>query len=141
MLGIYPTSLWMLSLMLPETYIHTDQIGQAHQYIVRAISKYQEQNIPYGKAICHFAMGLIHAVHESFDEALSEFEQALDLYRNLDHPWDTANVLYEMGGVHKLLGDREQARKKFEEALVIFTDLKAQPSMDKINKALELLAS
>jgi len=139
--GISSTALWMLSSMLPKVYIYAGQIEEAQQQISQSKTNYQDQNIPYGIAICHFATGLIYTINESYTDALLEFEQAHNLYRKLDHPWDIANVLYEMGGVHKLLGDREQARKTFEEALAIFTHLKAQPSMDKINQALELFAS
>ncbi|HSG26762.1 MAG TPA: hypothetical protein VLA32_11655, partial [Anaerolineales bacterium] len=142
--GRSPTALWMESSMLPLTYIYAGQIKQAQQHIAQSLTIYQDQNIPYGIAICHFAAGLMHALHKLYDEALSEFEQAIAIYRTINHPWDIANTLYEMGSVHVKQYDnvdREKGREVFEGALKIFTELKAQPSIDKINKALELLAS
>jgi len=142
LISITPASMWVLSSWLPETYIRAGKIEAARQYIAEALPKYQEQNIPYFTAICHFALGLANAAQNLDDKALRKFEYALSIYRDINHPWDIANTLYEMGITHvnrNKEGDMKEARQKFEEASEIFTELEAQPSIDKVNAALDLL--
>lgn len=140
--GITSTSLWMLSSMIPETFIRADQIEEARHFIAEAMPVYQDQKIPYGIALCHFALGLANLMQDKPDEVLAEFGQALGLYRTLNHPWDIASTLYQMGAAHAMsghAGDQEKAHQEFEEALRIFTELKAQPGVDKVSAALDRL--
>jgi tetratricopeptide (TPR) repeat protein len=132
----------MLGWMISEAAVRAGQLEEAQRLAMEAKTFFQRLDMPYEIAISHFALGLTNAVQEKWDEALTGFEQALNIYRTLNHPWDIAVTLYEMGMAHtkrKDEGDQEKAQQEFEEAFRIFTELKAQPSMDKVNAALDRL--
>ena len=93
-------------------------------------------------AASHFALGLAHAGQEQWDEALSEYQDALTRFQALGQPWDIANTQYEMGLVYSArqgAGDSDEARQSFEQALVTFQNLQAEPGMAKVRAALESL--
>jgi predicted ATPase/class 3 adenylate cyclase len=142
LLGVINTSMGMLGWMISEAAVRAGQLEEAQRLAMEAKTFFQRLDMPYEIAISHFALGLTNAVQEKWDEALTGFEQALNIYRTLNHPWDIAVTLYEMGMAHtkrKDEGDQEKAQQEFEEAFRIFTELKAQPSMDKVNAALDRL--
>jgi predicted ATPase/class 3 adenylate cyclase len=130
-------SLW--SLMLPETAARAKHWPEAERLARDAIIMFEGIGAKAAVANSHLALGLVHAGQHKWDEALAEFQQALDGYQTLGHPWDIANTKYETGLAHAVRGgdgDQDYARQEFEEALKIFTELKAQPAMDKVNAAL-----
>ena len=138
-LGITSTSMWLWSVKVAEVAARAGHLEEAQYLAKEALLLFQNIGAPAGLAESHLALGLVHAGHEEWDEAITEFGQALDLYRALNHVWDIASTLYELGTVHAARGnegDKDKVRQEFNEALKLFTELKAQPVVDKVQAAL-----
>jgi tetratricopeptide (TPR) repeat protein len=126
--------------MLPKVAARVGRWPEAASLARDALALFVRHELPAGVASVHFALGLAHAGQEQWDEALSEYQDALTRFRALGHPWDTANTLYETGLVYSVrqqAGDLDEARQCFEQALATFTELEAKPSIAKVRAALE----
>jgi len=127
------------SLMLPEAAARAGHWSEAERLVGETLAFFEKQGSPLGVASSHFALGLTHTGQQKWDEALTEYQQALEGFQTLGHPWDTANTQYEMGLVHAArLGerDKDKARQCFEEALSAFSALGAKPGIEKVEKEL-----
>jgi tetratricopeptide (TPR) repeat protein len=142
LLSTTSTSKSSWSLMLPETAARAKHWPEAEHLAREAIIMFEGIGAKAGVANSHFALGLMHAGQQKLDEALAEFQQALEGYQSLGHPWDTANTKYEMGLVHAARGgdgDKDQARRSFEAALTAFSSLGAKPGAEKVEIELRKL--
>ena len=140
--GVTSSSMEMWSFAVPEVAARSGQVEEAKSLAADSMTLFQALGMPYGVVTSRLAFVLAYVGQMKWDEALTEFERALEIARTLDHPWDIAVTLYEMGMSHAKRrdeGDQERAQQEFEEAFRIFTELKAQPSIDKINAALDRL--
>jgi tetratricopeptide (TPR) repeat protein len=140
--GVTSSSMEMWSFAVPEVAARVGQVEEAKSLAADSMTLFQAVGMPYGVVTSRLALGLAYVGQMKWDEALTEFEQVLEIARTLDHPWDIAVTLYEMGISHTKRrdeGDQERAQQEFEEAFRIFTELKAQPSMEKVNAALDRL--
>jgi len=127
------------SIMLPEAAARARQWSEAELLAGETLAFFERQRSPLGVASSHFALGLTHTRQQKWDEALTEYQQALEGFQTLGHPWDTANTQYEMGLVHAArMGerDKDKARQCFEEALSAFSALGAKPGIEKVEKEL-----
>jgi tetratricopeptide (TPR) repeat protein len=135
------SALWW-SMMVPEAVARAGHLEEAERLAGEAMMMFQGTGVVAGISSSHFALGLIRAAQERWDESLVEFEQTLTMYRTLRHPWDSANTQYEMGLVYAsrgAAGDKDNARQHMKEALAAFTTLKAQPAIDKVEAVLSRL--
>jgi tetratricopeptide (TPR) repeat protein len=130
----------MWAWLAPEAVARAGRWQEARSLAAETLEISLQANFPYSILTSRFALGLAFAGQSAWSEALAEFEHGLEIARMLDHPWDIATFLYEMGSVYAIRansGDREKARRSFDEALAYFTELKAQPSVDKVIAALD----
>jgi serine/threonine protein kinase/tetratricopeptide (TPR) repeat protein len=71
-------------------------------------------------------LGMAYESLNKFDEALRNFQQALDIDRNLGKKFAIANSLVEMGNVQSSLGKPEDALRNYTEALQLQRDIGAK---------------
>jgi tetratricopeptide (TPR) repeat protein len=134
-----PFSRFNWSLMLPEAVARAGHWSEAERLAGETLVFFERQASPLGMACSHLALGLVYAGQQKWDEALTEYQQALEGYQTLGHPWDIANTQYEMGLVHAARlgeGDKDRARQFFEDALPVFSALGAKPGIEKVEKEL-----
>jgi predicted ATPase len=129
----------MMASMVPQVAARVGLWDEAATFAKDALAIAQRPRLPNILATSHFALGLVHAGQEQWDEAIDEFREALTRYNDLGHRWDIADTQYELGLVYSVrsqAGDNEEARKLFEDALVTLNALETEPAISKVNEAL-----
>jgi len=142
LLSTTSTSMTWWSLLLPETAARARHWSETEHLAREAIIMFGGIGAKAGVANSHFALGLAYAGQQKWNEALTEYQQALEGYQTLGHPWDIANTQYEMGLVHAARsgdGDKDKAQQLFDEALIAFSSLGAKPGVEKVGATLEKL--
>ena len=132
----------MMASMVPQVAARVGHWDEAASFAKDALAIAQRPRLPHILATSHFALGLVHAGQERWDEAVDEFREALTRYNDLGHRWDIADTQYELGLVYSVrsqAGDHEEARKLFEDALITLNALETKPAISKVNDALEKL--
>jgi predicted ATPase/predicted Ser/Thr protein kinase len=141
-LGTAHPKVFQYSTMVPEVAARVGRFSEAVSLAEEVRQMAQSPELPTLIASSHFALGLVHAGQEEWDDALREYEDALTRFRDLGRLWDIANTQYEIGSTYLNRGqpgDLERSRESFEQALTIFDSLEAKPAIEEVRTALESL--
>ncbi|NER17676.1 ATP-binding protein [Spongiivirga citrea] len=96
----------------------------AKQYINNALSLAIRADAKRGVAGAYNCLGIVDYYQKDYDEALINFQKALEINEELGHAWGQASALNQIGAVQNLKDDYTAAILSFEKAGDIFKTMK-----------------
>jgi DNA-binding CsgD family transcriptional regulator len=87
------------------------------------------------RALAKQAHGACALRHGDPQAAIAPLRRAFELWERLEAPYDAARVRVLLGQACQLLGDDEAAGLEFDAARSVFTQLGAQPDLDRLDAA------
>ncbi len=76
-----------------------------------AVARFEKAAKEHPDAQSHFNLGSAYYIAHKLDDALREFQQALELNPGMDH------AHYYLGAIYKAQGDTAKARQEFDHVL------------------------
>lgn len=126
-----------LYLRLSEAHLERAQSDTAFDCLLKAQELLKDQPKLHLNALTARLKGRLHIVRNELSQGITSLAQSISLFESISHPYEAACGHLEIGLA--LAGtDPGRAVSHLETATRVFTELKAEP---KLNKARELLAS
>ena len=107
-------------------YFSLGEYGQARDYNQRSLSILTALDDQAGLASLHNGMGRCLTQLDQTEEALEQFETALNISSEQDNPLDNAQALLGLSRLSQHAGDRDQAIEQAQAALAQFETIKAK---------------
>ncbi len=96
---------------------HMGQLAEAAEWLTQSLAAYMALNDEQYEALVRMELGMVHSGSGHYDEALKQFNYALQYWRKANNVVQQANLLNNLGVLHHLKGDYEQAGSLLEKAL------------------------
>jgi len=106
-----------------------NQFSKAEKFYQKYLNDFASEISITERAMTLNNLAILHSDQNNYDEALKEFEEALQIYRQLaetnPHAYlpDVAMTLNNLANLHKAQNNYDEALKEFEEALQIYRQL------------------
>ena len=92
-------------------------LAQGNVYLRQALQQYDQDDLPYNRAVVHDALGTNLIESGNLTRAQIQFERALALWESIGNPGLVAVTLNNLGVIHSFRGAYDQAREAYERAL------------------------
>ncbi|MDQ3801054.1 MAG: tetratricopeptide repeat protein [Acidobacteriota bacterium] len=106
-----------------------NQFAEAEKYYLQCLDDFAHQLSQDERATTLNNLAILHSNQNNYEEALKEYEEALQIYRSLDdinpntYLSDVAMTLNNLAILHSNQNNYEEALEEFEEALQIYRNL------------------
>ncbi len=124
-----------------EALSYIGEIREAKFYAGRAEKLMRNLNDVIGLSSVYRVRGIINKEEGKLEEALYNFQRALDTIKGLEIPFTYAESRYGMGEIYQIMGDVDRARKTYLEIIDILERIGAEQFLELVEDSLRSLPS
>ena len=103
-----------------EAVIGLGDLQRAEELVQRMEARAGALPRPWIMAVSARSRGLLNAARGELDEALADYQRALEAHRTLDMPSELGRTLLAKGRLHRRRNERQRAQASLEEAARVF---------------------
>jgi tetratricopeptide (TPR) repeat protein len=125
--------------VLAEVYLALGNVARAEEVARESMRRASERHHCLALVDALRVYGMVVTKGRRWKEAANAFQEAVHLVRRMPYPYAEACTLYEWGLMTTRKGELDEARERLEEAHTIFGRLRAQPYLERAQRALAQL--